>query len=129
MDITKTFRPKTILLWQKVAEHPEAQRILGLFPSAQVLPIKNQRYSFPTNISPPQALLAGKRMLMIGQASSFVQIFDGELGSGVQCRPYYKLTPLSNGCPYYCTYCYLAFVYRKYSPFIKLNINYDTNYL
>jgi spore photoproduct lyase len=36
------------------------------------------------------------------------------------------LVPVSNGCPYYCTYCYLAYVYRKFSPFIKININYDT---
>ena len=63
---------------------------------------------------------------MIGQTSSFVGRFDGRLGHAVQCRPYYKLVPLSNGCPYYCTYCYLGFVYRKYSPFIKMNINYET---
>lgn len=25
----------------------------------------------------------------------------------------------------YCTYCYLAFVYRKFAPFIKINLNYD----
>ena len=63
---------------------------------------------------------------MIGQTSSFVGRFDGQLGSSVRCCPYYKLVPVSNGCPYYCTYCYLAFVYRKYAPFIKININYDT---
>jgi spore photoproduct lyase len=63
---------------------------------------------------------------MIGETSSFVGPFDGQLGSNVCCCPYYKLVPISNGCPYYCTYCYLAFVYRKFSPFIKLNINYDT---
>ena len=63
---------------------------------------------------------------MIGQTSSFVGRFDGQLGSSVCCCPYYKLVPVSNGCPYYCTYCYLAFIYRKYAPFIKININYDT---
>jgi spore photoproduct lyase len=36
--------------------------------------------------------------------------------------------PVSNGCPYYCTYCYLAYVYRKFRPFIKININYDTTF-
>jgi spore photoproduct lyase len=125
MDIAKKFKPQTILLWQKVAEHPESQRILGLFPTAEVRIVKHQRYSFPPQMSFAESLLTGKRYLMIGQTSSFVQKFDGELGYGVHCLPYYKLTPLSNGCPYYCTYCYLAFVYRKYSPFIKLNINYD----
>lgn len=63
---------------------------------------------------------------MIGHASSFVGHFDGQLGSTVRCCPYYKLVPISNGCPYYCTYCYLAFVYLKFSPFIKININYNT---
>ena len=63
---------------------------------------------------------------MIGETTSFVGRFDGRLGGEVQCCPYYKLVPLSNGCPYYCTYCYLGFVYHKYSPFIKLNINYET---
>jgi len=77
-------------------------------------------------MSPAQALTAGKRTLMIGATSAFVGNFDGQLGSNVHCFPYYKLVPISNGCPYYCTYCYLAFVYRKYSPFIKININYDT---
>jgi len=62
---------------------------------------------------------------MIGQTTSFVGHFDGRLGSNIRCCPYYKLVPVSNGCPYYCTYCYLAFVYRKYAPFIKININYD----
>jgi len=126
MDIAKTFRPKTILLWQKVAEHPEAQRILELFPSAKVQLIKHQRKPPSPDLSPAQALLAGKRILMIGATSSFVGCFDGQLGSNVRCCPYYKLVPISNGCPYYCTYCYLAFVYRKYRPFIKININYDT---
>jgi len=126
MDTAKTFRPKTILLWQKVAENPEAQRILELFPSANVQVIKHQRRPPSPNMPPSQALLAGKRTLMIGQTSSFVGYFDGQLGSNVRCCPYYKLVPVSNGCPYYCTYCYLAFVYRKYAPFIKMNINYDT---
>lgn len=63
---------------------------------------------------------------MIGCSSSFVGTFNGYLGSNTRCCPYYKLVPLSNGCPYYCTYCYLACVYRKYSPFIKLNVNYDS---
>jgi len=113
-------------LWQKVAEHPEARRILGLFPSVQVRLIERQRSSHSPQMSPSQALLAGKKTLMIGETSSFVGRFDGRLGSTVRCGPYYKLVPLSNGCPYCCTYCYLAFVYRNYAPFIKININYET---
>ena len=126
MDKAKTFRPKTILLWQKVADDPEAQRIIELFPSADVRLIKQQVNPPLPNMSPSRALLAGKRTLMIGATSSFVGNFEGLLGSNVHCCPYFKLVPVSNGCPYYCTYCYLAFVYRKYSPFIKININYDT---
>ena len=126
MDKARTFRPKTILLWQKVADHPEAQRIVELFPSANVQLIKQQKNPSLPNMSLSRALLAGKRTLMIGATSSFVGKFDGRLGSNVRCCPYYKLVPVSNGCPYYCTYCYLAFVYRKYSPFIKININYET---
>jgi len=126
MDTAKTFEPKTILLWQKIADHPEAQRILNLFPSADVKLIKHQRFRHPQNMSPGQTLLHGKRTLMIGQTSSFVGHFDGQLGAKVRCCPYYKLVPISNGCPYYCTYCYLAFVYHKHAPFIKININYDT---
>ena len=82
--------------------------------------------AFSQDMSPFRALLAGKRTLMIGRTSSFVGCFDGRLGLNVRCCPYYKLVPLSNGCPYFCTYCYLAFVYRNYAPFIKININYDT---
>ena len=126
VDIAKKFKPHTILLWRRVAEHPEAQRILRLFPSAKVRIIEQQRYAPLPGFSPSRALLAGKRTLMIGQASSFVGRFDGRLGTSVHCRPYHKLVPVSNGCPYYCTYCYLAFVYRKFAPFIKININYDT---
>ncbi len=126
MDTARTFKPKTILLWRQAAEDPEARRILKLFPSAQVRLIERQRMVLSTDMSPPQALLAGKRTLMIGRTSSFVGRFDGRLGPNVRCCPYYKLVPLSNGCPYLCTYCYLAFVYRNYAPFIKININYDT---
>jgi len=125
-DIAKTFEPKTILLWQQTAEDPEAKRILDLFPSAQVRLIGRQRFTFSQDMSPSQALLAGKSTLMIGRTSSFVGRFDGKLGPSVRCCPYYKLVPLSNGCPYFCTYCYLAFVYRNLAPFIKININYDS---
>jgi len=61
MDTAKTFKPKTILLWQKVATHPEAQRILDLFPSVDVKLIKHQRFSPPRDIPPGQALLSGKK--------------------------------------------------------------------
>jgi len=125
MDEARLFEPETILLWRKVAEHQEARRILELFPSAEVRIIEHQRNPFPPEVSPSEALMAGKRTLMIGETSSFVGHFDGRLGSSVRCCSYCKLVPVSNGCPYYCTYCYLAFVYRKFSPFIKININYD----
>lgn len=125
-DTARTFEPKTILLWQQLAEDPEAHRILNLFPSAQVRLIERQRFDFSQEMSPSQALLAGKRTLMIGRTSSFVGRFDGRLGPNVRCCPYYKLVPISNGCPYFCTYCYLAFVYRNYATFVKININYDT---
>jgi spore photoproduct lyase len=126
VDTAKKFNPKTILLWQKVSEHPEAQRIVKMFPAANVQVIKNQRKPSFLDMPPAKALLAGKRILMIGETSSFVGHFDGQLGSNVRCCSYFKLVPASNGCPYYCTYCYLAYVYRKFSPFIKININYDT---
>ncbi len=125
MDTAKAFKPHTILLWQKVARHPEARRIVDLFPSADVKLIEHQRIRPSQNISMGQALHRGKRALMIGQTTSFVGHFNGQLGSSVRCCPYYKLVPISNGCPYYCTYCYLAFVYRKFTPFIKININYN----
>jgi len=126
MDTARKFQPKTILLWQKVADHPEAQRILNLFPSANVRIIEHQRKPPSPDTSTAKALLDGKRTLMIGWTSSFIGKFDGRLGENLHCCPYYKLVPISNGCPYHCTYCYLAFVYRKYSPFIKININHDT---
>jgi spore photoproduct lyase len=125
VDTAKKFKPKTILLWEKVSEHPEAQRIVKMFPSATVHTIKHQRKPPSPDMPAAKALLEGKRTLMIGETSSFVGHFDGRLGPNVRCCPYYKLVPISNGCPYYCTYCYLAYVYRKFSPFIKININYD----
>ena len=126
MDTARTFKPKTILLWRKVAEHHEARRIVTLFPSTPVRIIEQQRFAPPAIHSIGQAVLEGKNTLIIGQTSSFVTGFDGWLGSRICCRPYYKLVPVSNGCPYRCTYCYLAPIYRKYHPFIKININYDT---
>ena len=125
MDTAQTFKPETILLWRKVVEHPESQRIVRLFPSAHVHLVEYQRSPLLAKMSPSQALAAGKKTLMIGETSSFVGRFDGGLGSTVRCCPYCKLVPLSNGCPYRCTYCYLAFVYRNYAPFIKVNVNYD----
>ncbi|MBN2138422.1 MAG: hypothetical protein JW720_11505 [Sedimentisphaerales bacterium] len=126
MDTSRQFKPQTILLWEKVVEHAEAQRIVRLFPSAEVRIIKQQRYHPSAGKASSRALLDGKRILMVGHSSSFVGHFDGRLGPDVSCRPYYKLVPVSNGCPFYCTYCYLAFVYRKHAPFMKININYET---
>jgi spore photoproduct lyase len=126
MDSAKTFKPRIIFLWKNVADDPEAKRIVERFPSAHVQIVKQQKNPPLPYMLPAHALLAGKRIMMIGGTSSFVGDFDGGLGPNVQCCPYYKLVPSSNGCPYYCTYCYLAFVYRKHSPFIKINVNYDT---
>jgi len=139
MDIAKRFKPSTILLWWKVADHSEAQRILSMFPSAKVHLIRQQLKPSLPNMPQGRALLAGKRTLMIGETWSYVGHFDGRPPGfssyrttqnrkcpNVHCRPYCKLVPVSNGCPYYCTYCYLAYVYRKFRPFIKININYDT---
>lgn len=126
MDTPEQFKPRTILLWQRIAEHPEVQRIIRLFPSAEVRLINQQRYYPSADITPGQVLLDSKKILMIGQTSSFLGCSDNRLGPNILCRPYHKLVPISNGCPFYCTYCYLAFVYRNHSPFIKTNINYDT---
>ncbi|MFH1371030.1 MAG: spore photoproduct lyase family protein [Planctomycetota bacterium] len=125
MDTAKTFTPKMILLWRKVAELPEARRIVDLFPSTPVKIVDHQRFVSSAS-SLGQSIRESKKTLMIGQTSSFINGFDGKLGPHICCRPYYKLVPVSNGCPYRCTYCYLAFVYRKHHPFIKINVNYDT---
>jgi len=125
MDTAKAFRPHTILLWRKVERHAEARRIVGMFPEARVRIVERQRPVAIPERSRDRAVVAGKRVLMIGETSSFVKHFDGCLGSGVLCYPYAKLVPISNGCPYYCTYCYLAQVYRDYLPVIKMNVNHD----
>ena len=121
-----------------MAKDPEAQRIINLFPSTNVKLVEHQKVISPVDLSLAKAILSGKRILMIGQTSSFVKHFDGKIDSfcsnnnsknidcsKTYCQPYYKLVPASNGCPYHCTYCYLAFVYRKYAPYIKIKINYD----
>jgi spore photoproduct lyase len=85
--------------------------------------VDRQRFAGLSGPNHRQPIVAGKRILMIGEASSFVHRFDGCLGGGVRCASYLKLVPISNGCPYYCTYCYLGYVYRDYLPFIKINVN------
>lgn len=124
VDTAKAFRPNTIFLLRKLQRHPEAMRIIGVFPEARIETVDRRRdVVLPRHPSRPP-VVAGKRVLMIGEASSFLRHFDGCLGSGVRCAPHMKLVPMSNGCPYYCTYCYLTYVYRDYLPFIKMNINY-----
>jgi len=124
MDTARTFRPTTILLLRKLERHPEATRIIEMFPEARVHIVDCQRDAVLPKHPSRHAVVAGKRVLMIGEASSFLRHFDGCLGNGVRCASYVKLVPISNGCPYYCTYCYLSYVYRDYLPFIKMNINY-----
>ena len=124
MGTAETFKPSTILVWRKVERHAEAARILGMFPQARVEVVDRQRIASTSARGGRHPMVAGKRVLMIGEASSFLRRFDGALGGSVCCAPYFKLVPVSNGCPYFCTYCYLAYVYRDYQPFIKVNINY-----
>jgi spore photoproduct lyase len=124
MDTAAAFRPNTILVWRKVERHAETARILGMFPQARVEIVDRQRIAPVSGRASGHPLVAGKRTLMIGEASSFLRGFDGGLGAGVRCASYFKLVPVSNGCPYFCTYCYLAYVYRDYQPFIRVNINY-----
>ncbi|MFA6185963.1 MAG: spore photoproduct lyase family protein [Phycisphaerae bacterium] len=125
MDTAKNFNPDTILLWDKVSGSFEAQRIISLFKNAEVKIITEQKLKYAEPISAELALRKSKKTLMIGETSSFINQFDGNIGENMRCFPYYKLVPLSNGCPYNCVYCYLAYVYRKYGAFIKMNINYD----
>jgi len=125
MDTARAFKPSTILLWRKVQRHAEAERIIRLFPEARVEVVDRQRFAALPVHGRGHPIVAGKRILMIGEASSFLRRFDGCLGERVRCAPYLKLVPISNGCPYYCTYCYLAYVYRDYLPFIKININHE----
>jgi len=124
VDTARTFRPSTILVWRNVERHAEAARIIGMFPQARVEIVDRQRLAPVPARGSGHPMVAGKRTLMIGAASSFLRRFDGGLGGRVCCAPYFKLVPLSNGCLYHCTYCYLAYVYRDYQPFIKMNINY-----
>jgi spore photoproduct lyase len=124
MDTAKAFAPRTILVWRKVADHPEVCRITGMFPRAKVQIVDRQRAVFPFPFSPRHGVTASKRVLLIGTAASFVRHFGGDLGGNIRCGSYYKLVPVSNGCPYFCIYCYLAFVYRDYLPWIKMNVNY-----
>ncbi len=126
MDAARLYKPDNILLWRNVAVHPEAQRLLTLFPDAQVEIIEKQKLSASSIRSTSEFTLPNKKVLMIGETQSFVNHFSGGLGSSVHCCPYYKLVPVSNGCPYACSYCYLAYIYRHYSPFIKINLNTDT---
>lgn len=125
MDTAGTFKPSTILVWRKVRQHAETERIVSLFPEAHVEVVDRQRLPSQFVHGRRHPIVAGKRILMLGEASSFLRRFDGCLADGMHCAPYLKLVPLSNGCPYYCTYCYLAYVYRDYLPFIKININHD----
>ena len=125
VDSAKNFKPETIYLWDKISNSFEAQRIISLFKDAEVKIVKNQKLPHFGTLSTAQALQNSKKILMLGETSSFINYFNGSIGQNMRCFPYYKLVPLSNGCPYSCVYCYLAYVYRKYGAFIKLNINYD----
>ena len=124
MDTAGTFKPNMILVWQKVERRAETARLVGMFPQARVEIADRQRVAPLATPGGRHPTVAGKRILMIGEASSFLRHFDGGLGAGVCCARYFKLVPISNGCPCFCTYCYLAYVYRDYQPFIKVNINY-----
>jgi spore photoproduct lyase len=124
MDTARLFKPNTIFLLRKLQRHPEATRIIEMFPKARVQIVDRQRDAVLPRHPSRHPIVVGKRVLMIGEASSFLRHFDGCLGGAVQCASYVKLVPISNGCPYFCTYCYLAYIYREYLPFIKLNINY-----
>ncbi|MCE5340543.1 MAG: hypothetical protein LLF92_05370 [Planctomycetaceae bacterium] len=125
MDAAKNFKPDVIYLWNRISDNFEARRIISLFKNTEVKIIKNQKLTHSDALSSAEVLLKSKKVLMIGSTSSFINHFDGNIGNNMRCFPYYKLVPLSNGCPYHCVYCYLAYVYRRYGAFIKININYS----
>ena len=125
MDTAKNFKPDIILLWDKAADSFESQRIINLFKDVEVTIIKNQKLNYFSSLPMSEALRNSKKILMVGKTSSFINLFNGDIGKNMRCFSYHKLIPLSNGCPYSCVYCYLAYVYRKYGAFIKINVNYD----
>ena len=69
MDTAVKFKPDTILLWEKIADDPEAQRIVKLFPSAQIKIINRQQY-LSGIVTPGQAIVESKRTLMIGRTQT-----------------------------------------------------------
>ena len=119
-DTCKSWRPGEIVVWEAIREHSEVARIISLFPN---VPVRYARTQRPSDQSVIQSSGKTDQTLFLGHTSSFVKEFSGKPGGDIVCRKYFKLVPISRGCPYNCAYCYLDLVYRRRVPWIKMNLN------
>lgn len=125
------YRPDEIIVVKQVINHPVTCSILNLCHGAAVRVAKGNH---PNDIKKTSHLLSGanglretlavgKQVLAIVSTTDVIKGFDMP-DKRIGCPHFTKLVMASNGCPYYCVWCYLRLTYRVLYPCIVVRVKY-----
>ena len=127
------WKPKEIIIHEKVGHDPVTKHILG---QCKDIPVKYIDNGIPGNIiklskivskagtSMLDKVLAGKKALYLSPVTEVVDVFTMP-DDRMVCPLFDRLKLASNGCFYKCDWCYLKLTYRAVFPFITIRLQYD----
>ncbi len=128
------WKPKEIIVHEKVKNDPAALRILDKCPEVPVRYVENARASSVAKASEVlrsagggmlDRILAGKQVLFVSPASANTVDRFRMPDKRILCPDFDRLKLASNGCFYQCDWCYLKLTYRAAFPFITVRVEYD----
>lgn len=128
------WKPKEIIIHEKIANDPVTVGILKKCSNVPVEYVKNSKSSTivstsdilknAKNKSMLDTILAGKQVLFIAPATNN-QVDQFEMPDNrLMCPHFDRLKFAANGCYYQCDWCYLKLTYRAAFPFITVRAEY-----
>ena len=128
------WRPKEIIIHERVKNDPVTQGILKKCPGTPVKYVNDARATTVSAASRVlqsagegmlNKILAGKRVLFISPASAGTVDQFTMPDDRIVCPSFDRLKLASNGCFYQCDWCYLKLTYRAAFPFITVRAEYE----
>jgi len=132
--MTNYWEPKEIIIHETVKHDPVTISIIEKCPNVPIKYVSDGRRKTVVAASdilrntPDKMLdqiLAGKSVLYVAPASTqSVDLFEMQ-DQRILCPHFNRIKWASNGCPYFCDWCYLKLTYRGNRPFITVYAQYE----
>lgn len=134
MDENTYWKPSEIIINEAVRDDPVTAQIINKCPDVPIKYVSDglsktivaaSDILSNTNGGMLDQILAGKSVLYVAPAStSSVDLFTMP-DQRILCPHFLRLKWASNGCPFFCDWCYLKLTFRASRPFITVYTQYD----